>query len=227
MTDPLDGSEHVSRDAAGRLRYTPAVRTLRPWSTLVILLIAMTTVRDVAVLGAMWLGVDVSDLWRSAGDFEPFMNVAIGITCPVLWCLWQHAAVTNLAKRSPSAQRYSASRGIWAWFIPFVNFVRPAYVILDLWRGSEALLPCDGPRRPASGAGIVIVVVWWAAHVAPFLMIPVAIMGGAAFGGTMSVQDAFGLAIPAVHGTLACVIVHRITRMQDAWIAGDADAESA
>lgn len=226
MTEPIDGSEHLSRDAAGRLRYTPPVRSLRPWSTLVILLIAVTTVIEMIPVVAIRLGIEMALLADAGWAATIGVSLAQTITLATVWCLWQHAAASNLAKRSPTAQRFSPAQGVWSWFIPFINFVRPAYVILDLWRGSEALVACDGPRRPPSGAGVVVVVIWWVAQFAPILMLPFWVFLPAA----PSVADPAAMlaqfAFPAVHATLACVIVHRITRMQDAWPPGDADADA-
>lgn len=227
MTEPIDGSEHVSRDAAGRLRYTPPVRSLRPWSTLVVVMIAVTTGLELAELAASRLGLQLALFSRGTDNWELAKELAVGITLVTVWCVWQHAAATNLARRLPEAQRFTPARGVWAWFIPFLNLVRPAYVILDLWRGSQALVPCDGPQRPASSNGIVLIVMWWVAHLAPVLTIPLWFIMSAAPGvdGPLSAIDEF--AIPLAHAVLACVIVHRITRMQDAWVAGDADADPA
>lgn len=210
----------------GRLRYTPAVRSLRPWSTLIVLLIAVES--SVGLLRRLdtWLDLDIGmGSFGESSDLAFPVSLAYDVTVVVVWCVWQHAAATNLARRSPGAQRHSPSSGVWSWFIPFVNFVRPVVVMLDLWRGSEALVPSEGPRRPASGGGVVMIALWWAAYLAPFIVVLLmfAFLRSALPGSSVWIAASVGL--PLVRAVLACVIVHRITRMQDAWLPGDADAD--
>jgi len=80
----------------------------------------------------------------------------------VLWLVWQYrtyGAVRDLG--APGLLRYSQGWSVGAWFVPFVNLVRPLRMVDDLWTGADPDLPEHGPLT--AGPGSRLVPAWWGA----------------------------------------------------------------
>jgi Domain of unknown function (DUF4328) len=87
-------------------------------------------------------------------------QLALFVVTAVFFIAWFHRAYKNVRSLGVSAQRFPTGWAIGAWFVPFLNLVRPKAIANDIWRGSE----------PTLGEGSIVALVdvpwfvtaWWA-----------------------------------------------------------------
>ena len=89
-------------------------------------------------------------------------SAIVGITTIVLFLVWFSRAYKNLPALGIRRLRFTAGWAVGAWFVPFLNLVRPKTITNDLWRTSDPDLPPEPTAawrdRPVSG-----IVHWWGA----------------------------------------------------------------
>ena len=91
----------------------------------------------------------------------------------VALAVWTGLAYRNLFALGVGDLRFAPGWGVWAWFVPFLNFVRPKQIVDDLWRSTT---PGDAwPRPPVPG----MLHVWWALVLLTSLFAPAGIVGAA------------------------------------------------
>jgi hypothetical protein len=90
---------------------------------------------------------DANGLIGAAVGLHILLSIAIG----VLIIIWTYRAMKN-AEALGRPCRFTPGWAIAGWLIPFVNFVIPWLIMLDLWRGSR-------PVSEKRGSGLVIG--WW------------------------------------------------------------------
>lgn len=80
-------------------------------------------------------------------------------TC-IAFCMWWHRMFSNLTALGARDLEYTPSRAVWAFFIPFLNLVRPHYVGQEIWKASDPSLTenTDTIRRGRPGS---ILIGWW------------------------------------------------------------------
>ncbi len=75
----------------------------------------------------------------------------------VFFVRWMMRAYSNIpAIYSDYPTRFTGKQVGWAFFIPFINLVRPYYAMSDIWAASG---PDDGSAKPR---GAAIIGLWWA-----------------------------------------------------------------
>ena len=62
-----------------------------------------------------------------------YSNVAIYIVCVVLFIMWFRRAYFNLAMSSRAYTEFGEGWAAGAWFVPFINFVRPFTIMKEIW----------------------------------------------------------------------------------------------
>lgn len=133
---------------------------------------------------------------------------------------WTSRVYRNLPAFGVRDRRFGEGWAIGAWFVPFLNLVRPKAIIDDCWRGSGA---DEGlPATARRGRGVPALVHWWWASriLAWFLSL-------AAAAEPARLEDLRSSAATAVIGDVvviaACVleiaVVTRLTNRQGARIA--------
>jgi hypothetical protein len=135
-------------------------------------------------------------------------QLVVWIGCAVFFIRWLHRAYVNAGPLG-GYRRYDTGWAIGAWFVPFLNLVRPLRIVNDVWRAST---------RGADPHPIVIW--WWITFLADTLFARIATQRGdqdtLAELRSGSIQllasDAFTL-IPAV---LAILVLRLHTRAMDA-----------
>jgi hypothetical protein len=86
-------------------------------------------------------------------------QLALFLTTAAFFVAWFHRAYRNVAPD----RRFRTGWAIGAWFVPFLNFVRPKAIMNDIWRRSD----------PDLGEGSIVALVdvpwfvtaWWATFV--------------------------------------------------------------
>jgi hypothetical protein len=74
---------------------------------------------------------------RSIGLLELGLYAVTG----VVFIAWFRNAYTNVERLRVTGLRWSAGWAVGAWFVPFLNLVRPKAILNDIWRGSDPQLP--------------------------------------------------------------------------------------
>ena len=95
----------------------------------------------------------------------PFGGIMVltSIAAAVLFLVWFHRAYRNLRSfDTVLAMRFRAGWAIGAWFVPFLNLVRPASIANDIWYGSDPGLPV-GQTRPDHRGRPPLIMAWWLA----------------------------------------------------------------
>ena len=104
--------------------------------------------QGVVMLGGTSLGIEV-------------VLLALYFATGIVFVAWLHRAYVNLAELGIDDLRHSRGWVIGAWFVPFLNLVRPFQIVQDVTRASAwARLPEARTWRAVAAPGIVAA--WWA-----------------------------------------------------------------
>ncbi len=95
--------------------------------------------------------------WLQTGAF---------LAAAATFILWFHRAYSNLPRIGISRLRWGSAWAVGAWFVPFLNLVRPAALANDIWLGSDPDLPYESPLP--SGRMTWLLWSWWLAFVVSF-----------------------------------------------------------
>jgi len=68
-------------------------------------------------------------------------EIALYFATGLIFIVWFSEAYKNVARLGVSGARWSAGWAVGAWFVPFLNLVRPKQILNDIWRGSDPGLP--------------------------------------------------------------------------------------
>jgi hypothetical protein len=152
------------------------------------------------------------------------LAVMLMIAVFVLIVIWLWRAAKNLEVLGRANPSLGPGWAIGGWFIPLANFVLPALVINDTWRGADprvAIGRADWKRAPGSG----LFVVWWIAFVAAGLLGIVSGGFSNESGEYETIADfrngtSFAIAQAALYSVaavLGALFVRALTRRQDTW----------
>jgi len=87
------------------------------------------------------------------------VSVGLFIACAVTFVRWKLTAYRLLPDLTGSDTNHTPSWAGWAYFVPFLNFVRPYGIMRELWEGSEPEhLGVDLEHEPV---GTWPLGVWW------------------------------------------------------------------
>ena len=59
------------------------------------------------------------------------------VATAVLFVVWIHRTYANLTSLGARGQRFGTGWAVGAWFVPFLNLVRPKQIVDDTWRASD------------------------------------------------------------------------------------------
>lgn len=77
---------------------------------------------------------------QSADDRQStigWVQNGIYVIAVIFFITWFSRAYKNLGRLGVEALRWREGWAIGAWFVPFLNFVRPKAIANDIWRGSD------------------------------------------------------------------------------------------
>jgi hypothetical protein len=143
------------------------VRSLAGWSNAAALGIAVFVLSIFVFAFQPLLGVWVASAVAASGGREPSLLDRLLVVLVAAVALagfglaaasfigWLYRARRNVAAFADTAARIPASLAIFAWFIPAVNYLAPAFVVADVARASVA----PEPRRRRRLR--VLVWAWW------------------------------------------------------------------
>jgi hypothetical protein len=84
------------------------------------------------------------DRQATIGDVQ----LALLVVTAIVFIVWFFRAYKNLDPLGMSGQRWGNGWAIGAWFVPFLNLVRPKAIANDIWRGSDPGLPPETSLHP-------------------------------------------------------------------------------
>jgi hypothetical protein len=88
-----------------------------------------------------------------------WMELGLFAVTGVVFIAWFRDAYTNVERLRVTGLRWSAGWAVGAWFVPFLNLVRPKAILNDIWRGSDPRLPVGGSLSKQSAP--TLYGVWW------------------------------------------------------------------
>jgi hypothetical protein len=112
---------------------------------------------ELRLVSRLVAGTQVSEAEINASDSRQQL---IGLIVMLGWVAggiafigWLNAAYRNIDVVAPGERRFSDSWAIFAWFVPFLSFVRPKAILNDVWRA--------GGTSRADGQPGGVLTVWW------------------------------------------------------------------
>jgi len=120
--------------------------------------------------------------------------------------MWMHRAFRNLPALGAVRAGWSPAWAAAGWFIPFANFVVPCLVMAELWRRTHV----DGDARGG------IVVLWWTAWIATYLLQLVANVVAQLNTSAALVLGILSSLVVLPAGVLLVSIIRQVTRLQRA-----------
>ena len=122
-----------------------------------------SSVAQYALLGRIAQGEVLPPGATDANDVREgligFVEIGLFVVTAVVFLTWLYRAHRNLAALRSAPSRFSSGQAVWAWFIPFLNLVRPYQVVRELWSLSAAGSGVGGKRMPE------LLGVWWTAWI--------------------------------------------------------------
>jgi ABC-type multidrug transport system fused ATPase/permease subunit len=108
------------------------------------------------------LDMSIVNLSDNLDILSGIVSLAISITTIVLFIRWFRRAYNNLHSIQSSEVSFQEGWAAGAWFIPFLNLVRPYQIMREIWTGTQRAMPHRYPDiLPATLVGI-----WWALYLA-------------------------------------------------------------
>jgi len=124
--------------------------------------------RDVqAIVDAATAGQPVNFAAAQAADDRTSMVsglwLLVFIPTAIAFIAWFYRAYVNIERMGARDLRTTAGWSIGAWFVPFLNWVRPKQIMNDIWRASDPALPAGELRGWQNAAVAGLLHWWWAA----------------------------------------------------------------
>lgn len=125
--------------------------------------------------------------------------IGMHIVCIIVFIMWFRRAYANLHRLgSVNILSYSEGWAAGAWFIPFINLVRPFTIMIEIWNGTQTSIPGKVEREGVQGTHHIGL--WWGTWIAYNILSNIA----GKLGGEDNVEEiVFGLRSSAIGATLA------------------------
>lgn len=143
---------------------------------------------------------------------------SVFLVTAIVFLVWFRRAYRNLRALGAPWLRFKPGWAVGAWFVPFLNAIRPKEIANDIWRVSDPDAPreLDGPALGAPVGGIVDA--WWAVLVVSGGLARLA-FGRIEFDTLRDIQNYGRLAaiadlVAAVSGVVALALVLQVTQRQ-------------
>lgn len=139
--------------------------------------------------------------------------VLIDLPTCVVFCCWWYRVATNLRALQALELTYSPSASVWAFFIPFINIVRPANVGQEIWKASDPALTTNDAFYRRRIPETSLVSTWWTCLVIAGFMRSCTITGAE---GVTYTMVAISYVLFAIAGIAAIRLVEDVQRRQNA-----------
>ncbi|MGH2730161.1 MAG: DUF4328 domain-containing protein [Actinomycetota bacterium] len=90
------------------------------------------------------------------------LQLLIVLITAIPWLGWFRRAYGNLSSLGVREPRFTPGWAVGAWFVPFLNLVRPKQIADDLWRSTDPTLPAQAEPLWRSKGVHALVHWWWA-----------------------------------------------------------------
>jgi hypothetical protein len=135
----------------------------------------------------------------------------------VVFIAWFRNAYTNVERLRVTGLRWSSGWAVGAWFVPFLNLVRPKAILNDIWCGSDPQLPAGSSLSRQTAP--TFYGIWWGAWILGAIVDRVA---AASFGNAptlsalspASEELMFSDFVSLVAAILAIAVVYSLTSRQ-------------
>jgi hypothetical protein len=192
--DPQDPSRSRYWDGTRWTEHThslvgpPVVATYQPLLTparTLFLMFAVTLVLTVVALLSDWAELsllggileDPASVSPAEADASDQRQGAIGLLQLLLYLgtvvaflVWFRRAYRNLPALGAESPRFSSGWAVGAWFVPFLNLVRPKQLADDIWRASDPTLPAQAGAAWKQQRVASLLHWWWALFIASNLV---------------------------------------------------------
>jgi hypothetical protein len=187
-----------------------------------------STMSQVALIRRIQLGEDLADGLAEANDarqqFIGIVQTIVYLAAVIAFLRWISRVYRNLPALGPRQLSFTSGWAVGAWFVPFLNLVRPFQIVREAWwisaTPSEATQAMPGftPRTPA------LVGLWWGVFLASAVVGRIAFSVARRAESIPQLLDASYFTIAADVTTaaaalLAIGVIRIISRYQDAAIA--------
>lgn len=221
---PREEVDHARVPSAEQLTtFRPIERsaTLTVWllgaGIAVALVGVLNDIERIQLFGDLVSGRPVSQPTLEASDSRRDVVSALQFLFFVLTAIffirWFHRSYRNLRSLG-MRRRYGTGWAIGAWFVPFLNLVRPKKIANDIWRESDPDI--DTPVREL-GVGPLSALLnwWWAAYLGSSILDNIASTAVNSSQTEGSLHDAYVLALVSDVGDVvaAVVAIYMVRRM--------------
>jgi uncharacterized protein DUF4328 len=109
--------------------------------------------------------LDDLDLSETVGGFVALFQFLCLVGTAIAFCVWMYKAHANLRVLNVRELRYKSGWAAGAWFVPFLNLVRPCQIAQEIWRASDPSAPRRDARWWQSAPASALIGFWWAAWI--------------------------------------------------------------
>jgi len=149
---------------------------IKALTTAVVVLLVLCAVLDVvavisdasyrSLIGRISSGAAVTLQQADSADHRQavigWWQIGLFVATAVMFIVWFRRAYTNVGRLGVDGLRYGPGWAVGAWFVPFLNFVRPKAIANDIWRGSDPKLATQATVGVSTPVPWYFNV-WWAA----------------------------------------------------------------
>lgn len=150
------------------------------------------------------------------------LQIIVSVATAIAWLFWQYRAYANLRLVGSRQTEYTPGWSVGYWFVPIINLLRPHNIVTELWHRSESRNDAGAMTKRSVG----LISGWWICYISGALTgrlyssvessaTTVSDYMYAARIGIVSTAATFAAAV------LAIMVVRRIVRLQDRFVASD------
>jgi len=119
----------------------------------------MSDVMQFNLLSQENYGDEAAQLNDTRQSVVGILQIAVFITAVVLFILWFRRAYANLHRIGAQNLRFTEGWAAGAWFVPFLNLVRPYQIMVEIWEETQRNTPSKEQVEAPSIVGW-----WWGAY---------------------------------------------------------------
>ena len=104
-------------------------------------------------------------VWDRTEDWGTMLSVVsllLYFATALVFIGWFHRAYANLKPLGARGLQYSSGWAIGAWFVPFLNLIRPVQIAQEIWRHSDPQAIARNEDHQAIGKNSTLIGFWWA-----------------------------------------------------------------
>lgn len=119
---------------------------------------------ELRLLRSIQDGYFVTDFDAEANDLRQgiigLLEMGVYIFSIVVFLKWFRRAYGNLNRINTNSFPHKDSTAVWCWIIPFVSLFKPAQIMSQIWKETQASIKKYDPSYSIKHGGILIGI-WW------------------------------------------------------------------